>query len=75
MDEDARAGPLQKEAEGTSILPITDDIESLGAIFVDPSAYSDPRLWHEKAARIRAGSPILKVSVDAKGIFLSADRG
>ena len=68
-------GRPKKEAEGTSTLPITDDIESLGAIFVDPSAYSDPRLWHEKAARIRAGSPTLKVSVDAKAIFLTADRG
>ena len=45
-------------------MPITDDIESLGVIFVDPSAYSNPRLWHEKAARIRAESPILKVSVE-----------
>jgi cytochrome P450 len=50
-------------------LPITDDIESLGVIFVDPSAYSDPRLWHEKAARIRAESPILKVSVDGYPSF------
>jgi cytochrome P450 len=50
-------------------LPITDDIESLGAIFVDPSAYSNPCLWHEKAARIRAESPILKVSVEGYPSF------
>ena len=46
-----------------------DDIESLGVIFVDPSAYSNPRLWHEKAARIRAESPILKVSVEGYPSF------
>jgi cytochrome P450 len=50
-------------------LPITDDIDSLGVIFVDPSAYSNPRLWHEKAARIRAESPILKVSVEGYPSF------
>ena len=50
-------------------MPTTGNIESLGAIFVDPSAYSDPRLWHEKAARIRAESPILKVSVEGYPSF------
>ena len=50
-------------------MPITDDIESLGVIFVDPSAYSNPPLWHEKAARIRAESPILKVSVEGYPSF------
>jgi cytochrome P450 len=40
------------------------EVESLGNIFVDPGAYADPVTWHEKAARIRAEEPILKVSVD-----------
>jgi cytochrome P450 len=39
-------------------------IDSLGAIFVDPAAYADPVSWHAAAERIRAESPILKVTFD-----------
>src|SRR5690349_5891216 len=38
-------------------------VENLGSIFADPAAYADPERWHAAAARIRAESPILKVSV------------
>jgi cytochrome P450 len=40
------------------------DLDSLGAIFVDPAAYADPVSWHDKAAQIRVESPIMRVSVD-----------
>jgi cytochrome P450 len=38
-------------------------VEQLGSIFADPAAYADPASWHAAAARIRAESPILRVSV------------
>ena len=44
-------------------------MESLGAIFVDPAAYADPVSWHEKAARIRAESPILRVTSEGFPLF------
>jgi cytochrome P450 len=47
----------------------TDSIERLGAIFVDPVAYADPASWHEKAARIRAEAPILRVEADGFPAF------
>lgn len=46
-----------------------EDIENLGQIFVDPTAYADPPSWHAKAARIRAEAPILKVAVDGFAPF------
>lgn len=47
-------------------MPATEEsVESLGTIFVDPAAYADPASWHEKAARIRAESPILKVTSES----------
>jgi cytochrome P450 len=46
-----------------------DDLETLGAIFVDPAAYADPVSWHEKAAHIRAEAPILRVEVDGFPAF------
>ncbi len=39
------------------------DVERLGSIFADPAAYADPVAWHAAAARIRAESPILRVSI------------
>jgi cytochrome P450 len=41
----------------------TTAVGDLGTIFVDPAAYADPASWHAAAGRIRAESPILKVSV------------
>ncbi|HXZ62048.1 MAG TPA: cytochrome P450 [Acidimicrobiales bacterium] len=40
------------------------DVADLGSIFVDPGAYADPVTWHAAASRIRAESPLLKVSVE-----------
>src|SRR3974390_2584978 len=39
-------------------------VDALGAIFIDPAAYSAPDAWHAAAARIRRESPVLKVGVD-----------
>jgi cytochrome P450 len=41
----------------------TTSVEELGSIFADPAAYADPVAWHAAAARIRAESPILRVSI------------
>ena len=41
----------------------TTSTENLGSIFADPAAYADPDGWYAAAARIRAESPILEVSV------------
>jgi cytochrome P450 len=40
-----------------------------GAIFAEPAAYADPVAWHEQAARIRRGSPILRVELDEYPAF------
>jgi cytochrome P450 len=38
-------------------------VESLGSIFVDPDAYTDPNRWHRSATRVRAERPILPVDL------------
>jgi cytochrome P450 len=45
------------------------DTNALGSIFVDPVAYADFDGWHETARRIRAESPVIKVSVDGFNDF------
>jgi cytochrome P450 len=42
----------------------TAPVETLGSIFADPVAYSDPDGWHAAAKRIRDEAPILKVACD-----------
>ncbi|HEY1737933.1 MAG TPA: cytochrome P450 [Acidimicrobiia bacterium] len=42
----------------------TAPVESLGSIFADPVAYSDPARWHAAAQRIREECPILAVDLD-----------
>src|SRR5688500_9325524 len=37
------------------------DLENLGRIFAEPSAYADPVAWHAAAGRFRAERPIAKV--------------
>jgi hypothetical protein len=41
----------------------TTGVDSLGVIFVDPTAYANPVAWHTAARRIREESPVLQVSV------------
>lgn len=45
-----------------SAVDSTHDLEQLGSIFAEPSAYADPESWHAAAARFRAERPIAKVS-------------
>jgi cytochrome P450 len=48
--------------------------DAIGAIFVDPVAYSDPVAWHAAARQIREESPILEVCVRGYPRFLAVTR-
>src|SRR6516165_12774709 len=52
----------------------TATVGSLGAIFVDPTAYADPVAWHDAARRIRQKSPVLRVSVPGYPEFFAITR-
>src|SRR5215213_10298640 len=44
-------------------MAVTADLDNLGRIFAEPSAYADPVAWHAAARRLRDEAPISRIEL------------